>query len=190
MSPSGDYCVVSGDEPNGTSAYSRDFSQRTELLHRSEHSDIAIDANGEDVYVSVDYQSNEGHIFMLNIGTGARTVLLPSYLNGTATALHISGKAFQQAGVGRAEHVNADNSGDRQEWFHRKVMAVALKADPTIYNLAFTHNADNGYFSEPQASVNRDFTKVLFNSNWGTVGDPERPDVDAYMVEIPSDALR
>ena len=185
MSPSGDSCVVSGDGSNGTSAYSRDFSQRTQLLHKSEHSDIAIDANGDDVFVSVDYQAGAGDIFMLNIRTGVRTLLLPSYLNGTATALHISGKAFNKPGW-VVLSTYADNNGERQ-WFHRKVMAVQLNADPTIYNLAFTHNADNGYWTEPHASVNRDFTKVLFNSNWGTGSDQ---DVDAYMVEIPSDALK
>jgi hypothetical protein len=184
MSPSGDYCVVSGDGPNGTSAYSRDFSQRTQLLHKSEHSDIAIDANGDDVFVAVDYQASAGDIFMMNIRTGVRTLLLPSYVNGTATALHISGKAFNKPGW-VVLSTYAENGGDRQ-WFHRKVMAVELKADPTVYNLAFTYNEDNGYWTEPQASVNRDFTKVLFNSNWGTGSDT---DVDAYMVEIPSDAL-
>jgi len=185
MSPSGDYCVVSGNDAIGTSAYSRDFSQRTQLHHGSEHSDIAIDANGDDVFVAVDYQSNAGDIFMLNIRTGVRTLLLPSYLAGTATALHISGKAFNKPGW-IVLSTYADNSGDRQ-WFHRKVMAVELKADPRIYNLAFTHNVDNEYFTEPHASVNLDFTKVVFNSNWGT---GSAKDVDAYMVEIPSDALK
>ena len=185
MSPSGDYCVVSGDGSNGTSAYSRDFSHKTQLLHKSEHSDIAIDANGDDVFVAVDYQASAGDIFMMNIRTGVRTLLLPSYVNGTATALHISGKAFNKPGW-VVVSTYAENGGDRQ-WFHRKVMAVELKADPTVYNLAFTHNDDNGYWTEPHASVNRDFTKVLFNSNWGTGSDT---DVDAYMVEIPSDALK
>lgn len=193
MSPSGEYCVVSSDLSTGTSAYSRDFSQRTQLLHKSEHSDIAIDANGDDVFVAVDYQSDAGDIFMVNIRTGVRTMLLPSYLNGTATALHISGKAFDKPGW-VVLSTYADNSGERQ-WFHRKVMALELTADPTVYNLAFTHNdnlaytnnGDDGYWHEPHASVNRDFTKLLFNSSWAATSGL---DVDAYMVEIPSDALK
>ncbi|MFY0573517.1 hypothetical protein ACN28S_03360 [Cystobacter fuscus] len=39
MSPSGNYCVVSGDGARGTVAFSRDFSQKTQLLAKSEHSD-------------------------------------------------------------------------------------------------------------------------------------------------------
>jgi len=185
MSPSGKYCVVSGDGPSGTVSYTPDFKQKTVLHPKSEHSDLAIDANGEDVYVSVDYQSSAGDLFMTNLRTGVRTVLLPTYLSGTATALHVSGKAYNKPGW-VVVSTYADNGGARQ-WLHKKVMAVQLKADPTVYNLAFHRSLENGYWTEPQAAVNRDFTKVLFNSNWSVNSDT---DVDAYMVEIPSGSLK
>lgn len=184
MSPSGNYCVVSGDDASGTVAYSRDFSQSKKLLHKSEHSDLAIDANGDDVYVSVDYQANVGDIFMVNLRTGVRTFLLPSYLNGSATALHLSGKAFSKPGWVLLSTYG--EYGGRQ-WFHRKLMALELKDNPQVHNLAFTRVVSNGYWSEPHAAVNRDFTKVLFNSNWGT---GSATDVDAYMVQIPVGALK
>jgi hypothetical protein len=69
------------------------------------------------------------------------------------------------------------------QWLHKNVFAVELKADPTIVNLAHTHVDSNGYWSEPHASVNRDFTRVMFNSNWDTGSDV---DVDAYMVVLPT----
>ncbi|MFN4121441.1 carbohydrate-binding domain-containing protein [Acidovorax sp.] len=184
MSPSGNYCVVSGDGARGTVAYSRDFSQQTRLLHKSEHSDLAIDANGDDVYVAVDYQSNAGDIFMTNLRTGVRTALLSSYANGSATALHISGKAFNRPGWVVLSTYGGTGS---TQWFHKKIMAVELKPNPQVYNLAFSRTASNGYWTEPVASVNRDFTKVLFNSNWG---NGSSTDVDAYMVQIPSGALK
>jgi hypothetical protein len=149
------------------------------------------------VFVSVDYKASAGDIFMMNIRTGVRTVLLESYLDGTATALHISGRAFSKPGwVVLSTYADYKDDGEDRKWFHRKVMAMELTADPTIYNLAFTRNdnlvfsednRDHRYWSEPQASVNRDFTKVLFNSSWGATSGF---DVDAYMVEIPSDALQ
>ena len=184
MSPSGNYCVVSGDDASGTVAYTRDFSQQKKLLHKSEHSDLAIDANGDDVYVAVDYQANVGDIFMVNLRTGVRTFLLPSYANGSATALHISGKGFNKPGWVLLS-TYAD-SGPRQ-WFHRKIMALELKDNPQVHNLAFSRVVSNGYWSEPHAAVNRDFNKVLFNSNWGT---GSATDVDAYMVQIPPGALK
>lgn len=84
----------------------------------------------------------------------------------SATALHVSGKAFARPG-----------------W----VMAVQLKASPTVYTLAHHRTASNGYWTEPVASVNRDFTRVVFNSNWSSGSDT---DVDAYVVEIPARALK
>jgi len=184
MSPSGNYCVVSGDGARGTVAYSRDFSASRKLLQKSEHSDIAIDANGDDVYVSVDYQSAKGDVFMMNLRTGERTALFSTYVSGSATALHISGKSFNKPGW-----VLLSTYGDYggKQWLHKKIFAVQLKAAPKIYNLAFHHAVENGYWTEPHASVNRDFTKILFNSNWGSNSDT---DIDAYMIEIPAGALK
>lgn len=184
MSPSGNYCVVSGDGPRGTVAYSRDFTTSRKLLHKSEHSDIAIDANGDDVYVSVDYSSNAGDVFMLNLRTGVRTALFSTYVSGSTTALHVSGKGYNKPGWVLVS-TYADN-GSRQ-WLHRKVYAVQLSASPKIYNLAFTRSIYNEYWTAPVATVNRDFTKVLFNSNWG---NGSATDVDTYTIEIPAGALR
>lgn len=183
MSPSGNYCVVSGDGPRGTVAYSRNFSTSRKLHHKSEHSDIAIDANGDDVYVSVNIQSNAGDVFMVNLRTGARTTLFSTYVAGSATALHVSGKSFNKPGWVLLS-TYADYGG--RQWLHRKLFAVQLSAAPKIYNLGFNRTAYNDYWTEPHATVNLDFTKILFNSNWGS---GSATDVDAYTIEIPADAL-
>ncbi|WP_239469807.1 hypothetical protein [Archangium violaceum] len=185
MSPSGNSCVVSSDGALGTVAFSRDFSKKTQLLSKSEHSDLALDTNGDDIYVAVDYQSNAGDVFMVNVRTGVRTALFSTYVGGTATALHVSGKAFARPGW-VVVSTYADYGG-AQQWLHRKVMAVQLKANPTIYTLAHHRTASNGYWTEPMASVNRDFTRVAFSSNWGS---GSATDVDAYVVEIPAGALK
>lgn len=182
MSPSGNYCVVSGDSARGTVAFSRDFSSQRMILNKSEHSDLAIDANGDDVYVAVDYQSNNGDLFMVNLRTGARTALFGTYVNGTATALHVSGKAFRKPGWVVVSTYGDYGSAGKQ-WLHRKVMAVQLAANPKIYNLAHHRTSENGYWTTPVASVNRDFSKVVFNSNWASGSSM---DVDAYMVNIPA----
>ncbi|RKH64693.1 hypothetical protein D7V93_07080 [Corallococcus llansteffanensis] len=185
MSPSGTSCVVSSDGALGTAAFSRDFSKKVQLHSKSEHSDLALDANGDDTYVAVDYQSNGGDVFMVNLRTGVRTTLFPTYVAGTATALHVSGKAFARPGWVLIS-TYADYGG-AQQWLHRTLMAVQLKASPTVYTLAHHRVASNGYWSEPHASVNLDFTRVAFNSNWGS---GSATDVDAYVVEIPAGALK
>ncbi|MEY4563535.1 MAG: hypothetical protein RLZZ618_2812 [Pseudomonadota bacterium] len=189
MSPSGNYCVLSGDTARGTVAYSRDFSTSRTLLTKSEHSDIALDEAGDDIYVSIDYSSaGNGNVFMLNVRTGVRTDLFTTYVSGSTTAVHFSGKAYDKPGW-----VVMSTYGDTvsNQWLHKKVFAIQLKANPKVYNLGLTRarelSGDDAYWSEPHATVNRSFTKILFNSTWGgTTLDT----LDAYQIEIPADALK
>ena len=74
----------------------------------------------------------------------------------------------------------------KRQWLHEKLMAVSLTPNPQVRGLAYHHGAYNGYWTEPQATVNPDFTRVLFNSNWGSRSDT---DIDNYMVVLPKDAL-
>ncbi|HWP21000.1 MAG TPA: hypothetical protein VNO84_17855 [Burkholderiaceae bacterium] len=183
MSASGNYVVVSW--LNRVVAYDRSLRNARTIQGSSEHSDIALAENGDDLYVSVDYQSNEGMVFMVNLRTGARTDLFPTYVSGTATAMHFSGKAFRKPGWVLVSTYG--NYGGPLQWLHRKIFAVQLAANPRIYQLAHTQVVDKGYWTEPQASVSRDFTKILFTSNWGV---DSAEDLDAYMVELPKDALK
>ena len=203
MSPSGEYCVISGDDQTGTRAYDRKFQNFTQLHQKSEHSDIALNKAGQDVYVSIDYQSSGGDIFMTNLKTGKQTVLFPSYLNGTATAIHVSGKAFRKPGwvlISTYAEQKGDQFNLRQEnrqWLHRKIFAVSLEDTPKIYSIA---NADSehfypqlpegmndsaNYWLEPHATVNQDFTRILFNSGWNRMNG----EVDNFMIALPKNAL-
>jgi hypothetical protein len=181
MSPSGRWFVVSGEE--GTIAWSPDFRKRRVLHKKTEHSDLAIGANGHDYYVSIDYQV-DGNVFMVDIDTGERTDLFRTYVNGAAAAIHFSGKAYDKPGWVLASTYN--DYGPSQ-WYMGKVFALELAANPRVYQLAAHHSAvKDAYFAEPQATVNRDFTLALFNSNWGV---PASNDVDAYLIRIPKGAF-
>jgi hypothetical protein len=187
MSPSGAYVVVSYD--NGPSSYNRDLTGKRQIAAKGEHSDLAIDGNGDDVYVSIDYESNDGQVYFYNLRTGKRTNLFPSYLSHTATAMHFSGRAFKKRGW---VLISTYSHRGSWQWLHEKVFAVQLRANPVILNLAHHHSIFakhpnfGGYFTEPHATVNRDFTRIMFNSNW----DVKSPlDIDAYMVELPSDTI-
>lgn len=196
MSASGRWCVISGEEypntPNSNFnvvAWNRTFSQSRLLHGNSEHSDLALDANGNDAFVFVDYQSNSGDLVSVNLDSGARTTLFPTYIDGTATAYHVSGKNFAAPGWVLVSTYN--NYGGPEKWLHRRIFAVELAASPRILNIAHHHseycgNGDTPYFTEPHASVSRDFRRVLFSSNWG--GAP-CDNIDAYMVVLPPDFL-
>lgn len=185
MSPTGNYVVVSWD--TAVTVFNRDFTNRRILNPASpggEHSDIALDPFGNDVYVSIDYATN-GYVYMINLATLARTDLFPTYLaSGSATGMHFSGKAFNKPGWVLMSTYAEYGS---KQWLYRKVLAIKLTSSPTVYHLAHTHNVDNGYWTETHASVNRDFTKILFNSNWDT---GSATDVDAYMIQIPPNSIQ
>lgn len=178
MSPGGKYCVVSGDGPSGTRAYSRDFSSYTQVHTKSEHSDLAILANGDDAYVSIDYQAAGGEIFMVNLRTGTRTDLMRTYFSGSATAVHFSGKSFARPGW-----VTVSTYADYgpSQWFHKKIFLLSLSTPLQTRQVAHMHNAGGDYFAEPHASANWDLTRIVYNTNWGVSGF----NVDMYAVSIP-----
>ncbi|HSN22437.1 MAG TPA: hypothetical protein VLS49_17260, partial [Usitatibacter sp.] len=188
MSPSGAYVVVSWDD--GPYVFDRDFSHPRRIAAKGEHSDIAVGASGEDVYVSVDYERRGGPVYMVDLRTGKRTDLFPTYLDHTATAMHFSGKAFRKPGwVVMSTYADYRSGSEVQErigphfqWLHRRVFAVELREDPKIVGLAFHHGIAAKYFTEPHAVANRDLTRVLFDSNWGRNSET---DVDTYMVVVP-----
>ena len=66
---------------------------------------------------------------------------------------------------------------DNAEWSNSKT-SVLSAVTRKKYPLA--------KISTSQATVNPDFTRVLFNSNWGSRSDT---DIDNYMVVLPKDAL-
>jgi len=184
MSPSGNYCVSSHYTSPGVIAYSRDFKSSKKVSDTGEHSDIGLDVSGDDMYVSIDYNDAGGSVYMVNLRTGARTNLFPSYVNGTTTAFHFSGKNFRKPGWFVMSTYAESGS---QQWLHRKVTVVQMKANPVTYSLVNTHTDYDGYWTAPVASVNRDLTKVVWNSNWDINTEM---DVDTYLVQIPASAIK
>lgn len=186
MSASGLYFVVSWDAPRGTRVFNRDFSGEFLLLPSSEHSDLALDANGDDVYVSIDYGSNGGDVFMTNLRTRVRTDLFPTYLSGTATAIHFSGKAFARPGwVLVSTYDPFIPAGQGPQWLHEKLFVLELAPNPRRLQLAHHRSTNIDYWAEPHATASRDFSRVLYNSNWNASA-ANTDDVDAYLIELPA----
>lgn len=181
MSLSGAYMVASWED--GTYSFTPDFATGDRVHKKSEHSDLALDENGDDVYVSIDYDARGGPVFMKNLKTGKRTELLSTYLDHTSTAIHFSGRSFLKPGWVLVSTYAEKGSW---QWMHRKIFAMELKERPRIVHVAHHHVAYKDYFTEPHASVNRDFTRVIFGSNWES---SETSDIDSYVVDLPKAAL-
>jgi len=202
MSPSGRWFTSSGDD-EGTWAWSPDFRTKKKLHHKSEHSDLAIGANGHDLYVSVDFQSAHGDVFFVDIdacpsvpasapAAGVaecpRTLLFPTYIDGAHASLHFSGKAFANPGwvVVSSYDTQRTRSGT-WPWYTNKIFAVELAPRPRMVTLGY-HEVTRyaGYWTEPHAAPNRTLGRVMFNSNWDTTSTD---DVDDYMIVLRDRAI-
>lgn len=211
MTPSGKYAIVSWayNQPLGTRAYTRNLTDKhpaatgndpyIKLHVESEHSDIAITKDGREVYVAADYTGNNGQLFMCDVETGARTNLLYMYDQGTATAYHISAKCFNTPGYvvvsTYAEHLGTDGDSNNlrnkplMQWYHRKVFVMSLEASPTYKILCWADSDrrkewpnNDGYWAEPQATVNNNLTRIMFNSSMNSMFVN---DIETFMVALP-----
>eukprot|EP00029_Vermamoeba_vermiformis_P011521 TRINITY_DN634_c0_g1_i4.p1 TRINITY_DN634_c0_g1~~TRINITY_DN634_c0_g1_i4.p1 ORF type:complete len:614 (-),score=134.29 TRINITY_DN634_c0_g1_i4:61-1902(-) len=178
MTPTGNYCVVSWLDD--TSVFNRDMTNKRTILASSQHSDIALGADGDDYFVALDYASNTGDVFMTNLRTLVKTVLFPTYFGDSSTlAYHISGKAFNYPGY---FIMSTYATTGPNHWNHNKIFAVQLAANPKVYQLAHHQSFYEGYFTAPHAAVNRDFTMIAFTSNWRT---QTSEGMDTYVIELP-----
>jgi hypothetical protein len=188
--PSGGYCVISWLYPTGTRAYTTDFASAQQLHDRSEHSDLATTAGGDDVLVYTAYDGEHaGFVNMVALDDGTTTPLFPLYGdNHSLSAFHISGTARDRPGYAvvssygcREDYGNAPCDPSAQ-WFYDKVFLVELAPDPALYNLAHTHYGPVPYWGETQAVANHDLTRVLFVSSWES--DAEA-DLASYVIRVP-----
>lgn len=189
-SPSGRYAVVSWDhDTGGTIAYTVDFSSSRTLLGTTEHSDLAIGANGHDLYVVAAY--GEDAIISVDLETGERTTLHTLYpAPGEAYSCHISTQCFDRPGwaVISTYGESAGNNSKpvtqlRPEY--RKVWLLELKPNGRALNVAHIHNQSRTgqskeYFLEPQATVSRDLSHIMVAEYFD--GD----EVNSYLIGLPS----
>ena len=211
MSPSGKWATVSWayNRPLGTRSYSRNLTDPhpaspdgqswIKVHHASEHSDLGLLASGEDVYVSVDYDSPGGQLRYTSLATGQVVDLMPLYDESTGTAYHVSCRCWKVPGyavVSTYDEYHNDNrslnlrASPRLKWFHRKVLVLELKPGGRKWVLAWADSdrrdawapGNHNYWAEPQATVNNDLTRILFNS---TMASEDYLDVETYMLALP-----
>jgi hypothetical protein len=197
ISPLGTYFLASFDRycehgvlgsdanPCGFMVYNSDLTNGRSLLRIIGHYDPVLDAQGREVIIYQDIDTD--NISMLDLESGVITPLLPIDFSHTPIGFHFSGLAYDQPGWALVSTYSGGYP-DAYTWMDDQVFAVELKAGGRVVRLAHTHslvdeNQEHDYWAEPQATVNYDFTRILFTSNWGRSGTPE---VDMYMIQLPS----
>ncbi|MBW6454622.1 MAG: hypothetical protein K0A98_01940 [Trueperaceae bacterium] len=195
MSPLGGYFLAqfeycehgtmgSAAAPCGLMVYDRDLGNPRGLLRNVGHADVALDADGREVLFYQDQDTD--HVAVLDLQDGTITNLHPidfSYCDGCG--MHFSSIAHALPGWGLVSYFDADPI--TRMWMDDHVFAVELKAGGRVVRFAQHHalvdpEQEHDYWAEPHASVNRDFTRILFTSNWGRSGSGE---VDTYMIVLP-----
>ncbi len=178
MSPSGTH-VIAGYW-YGTFVYDADLTNERQINAKGDHSDIAIGADGVDHYVYIDFSATSygGWLVSVNLNTLERTRIFDLYRTKSNTSVHVSGKGYNKPGwvVVSTYSCKVDVG-----WACEKVMAVEIAGEKRIVNLAHTQNCGEEYWTEPHASVNRDFTRIYFNSDAGSCGI----DAEVYEISVP-----
>jgi hypothetical protein len=212
-SPSGSHCVAQYPYSQGITAYRSNFatpysdsvaSQGLQIAQNvyMKYPDVARNSKGEDVYVGFDVFSIPHTVYTVNLTSGKSdktTLLETGFGDNTDVGVQISGRASNKPGwillttFGEQDQGVHNLKGDnaKRRWFHRKLFAMNIDTK-AVLSIANDHHdwtddsSQNKTWPRPNGTVNRDFTRMLFDSNWNSMN---ANDVDAYLVEIPSGAV-
>jgi hypothetical protein len=197
ISPLGNYFLAYLDEychedrlgsdtsPCGLMVYDREFEEGYGLLRIVGHSDLVLDAEGNEVLVYQDIDTD--YVSMLDLASGLITPLWPIDFTHSPIGLHFSGRGFNMRGwVLVSTYSGAQPAAT---WMDDQIFALELKPKGRVVRFAHSHSIvdehqEHDYWAEPHASVNPDFTQILFTSNWGRSGTGE---VDTYLIRLPQD---
>jgi len=198
ISPLGTYFLASfdrycepgqlGDDghPCGLMVYDRGLARGRGLLRIAGHYDVALDTEGREVVVFQDIDGDQ--IAMLDLESGAITPLWPIDFSHSPIGLHFSGLAYNRPGWALV----STYSGGYPEaftWMDDEVFVVELRAGGRVVRLAHTRSRvdqeqEHDYWAEPQATTNRNLTRLLFTTNWGRSGTDQ---VETYLISLPAD---
>lgn len=153
-----------------------------------QHADLCRNAAGEDVYCAINlHGTNEGaglgdQVTVRRLSDQAIYGLpIMAFAGNTGTGFHMSGCATDRPGwcvIGRYAGVGSGA-------YDGQVIIAELKASsPRIYRVAHHRSSGSPYFAEPQPTTNRDLTRILFASDFGSGAS----DVQSYCACLPSPA--
>jgi hypothetical protein len=146
------------------------------------HSDVGVDANGDDVYVSQADQTNSPDFVTftsIRLKDGLKTKnKLPDNFYGNKVTGQLNNWHISMRGNGLpgwalistfAEGRNVSGDPDVQGAtvpLQAEVFALKLDGSGEVRRIAHNQTTRFDYYAEAHASVNREFTKVIFGSSW------------------------
>ena len=195
ISPLGNYFVAYFDAcdpgktgtdatPCGLMVYNRDLTGGRGLHRIIGHTDLALDAQGREVMA---YQDNDtDNLAMIDLVSGTVTNLWLIDFSRAEIGFHFSGRANLLPGWAVVSTYGSSHTSNT--WMDGQIFIMELKANGRVLRLAHTHslvdpNQEHDYWAEPQASTNRDMTRIIFTTNWGRSGTEQ---VEMYQIDLPA----
>lgn len=172
------------EHPCGLMVYDRTLQNGRGMLRLIGHNDIALDADGKEVLVFQNIDTD--FISVLDLSSGQVWDLMPIDFSHSAIGFHFSGRSFSQPGWAVISTYNGSYP-QNTNWMDNSIFAVELNDGGRVVRLAHTHsvyteNVEQDYWAEPHASANPDLTRIVFTSNWGRSGTDA---TDLYMIQLP-----
>jgi hypothetical protein len=157
---------------------------RTMKSNTTEHGDITMLANGQDLWVSTQFDVLPyGSVIAENLNTGVVTEIIGQNTGYPypPTGTHLSGHAFKKPGW-IAVSITGNLSG--RNLLDQELLVVdtnTSKVCRAAHHRSAGGDGTNGYWAEPHVNISPSGTRLLFGSDWGS-----GTTVDAYVVELPS----
>lgn len=173
---------------------------RTVKLNGEEHSDMLINAAGQDIVATAQYDgpSGDGSLIIGNLDTGEVSTIIgkakgdPYPPSGTL----ISGRAYKVPGW---VVVSTTGRIKRTETYLDQEVLLANADTGKICRVAHHRSTGNwddakqsNYWAQPNATPSPSGTRILFASDWGaaTPGSAVNADpgaiIDTYVIELPA----
>lgn len=178
--------------PCGLMIYNNTFTDGYSIYHNPAHGDWALDGNGDDVFVYMDFGVAKIIGFWPEHDAYRDLWTNLTFQHGYDT--HISGRGYKKPGWAVVTSYAIGNNDENMLWHADKMHLIEVKRTGTLrrYVLGHTYCRYGGTdASQPTAAANYDLTRVIFASNfdWVNGGNGNDNDEETYMIEIPSGAI-
>lgn len=139
--------------------------------HRPGHGDMALDADGSDIYVGISKADpDKWHVIKRRLEDGLVTDLAASGYSAHASVRNIKRPGWVFVSYEGAYSKVAGSRGRAP--FYQEVVALRIDGSGEIRRIAQTRNVRQDYQSETHASPSPDGSQVVWSSNWGEAGGP------------------